>query len=519
MKLTPQFAAIASVLAMLSACGGDSSTPYTAPATPPVPPVSPPPPPPPAVYADAAPGNSASLWNKCEVSHAGPIQNQPGTQADEKGLIRAITAETYLWNAEVPALDATTYPTVVAYFDALKTPLLTAAGHPKDRFHFSYPSETWEAISNGIEFGYGVTWATPRNSVPRIWRAAMVEEGSPAALAGLRRGDQLVMIDGVDFINRGETGAVGAFNAALQPTREGEQHKLSVWRNGAQIEATVAAAKVTAASVLNTRVIDTPQGKTGYLTFNSHNGPAEKQLYDAVTLFKNAAVNDLVIDMRYNGGGLLTIASELAYMVAGPAVTDGKIFFKYNTNGRLSPGRPTTFIGKSTGQLATQVLPAGTALPHLDLKRVTVLAGAGTCSASEAVINGLRGVDVQVDLVGGQTCGKPYAFIPMANCGTTFFMVQYQGANQKGWGDYADGFAPTCAASDDLDHALGDSAEGLLAMALKLQAGQACPAPALASSAARLRQGGKAGAPEAPLVQQLQLRPPVKDIAIAEPRR
>ncbi len=506
MKLTPQFAAIASVLVLLSACGGDSGAPATQPA-PPTPPV-----PPPVVYAGASPGGSGELFNKCEVSHPGPIQNQPGTQADEKGFVRAITTETYLWNMEVPTVDPTTYPTVIDYFEALKTPLLSASGRPKDRFHFTYPSQTWDALSNGVEFGYGISWVTPRNFVPRIWRVAIVEDGSPAAAAGLRRGDELVMMDGVDFVNRNDRAAVDAFNAALTPTKDGEQHKLTFWRNGASVDATLTAAKISVASVQNTRVIDTPAGKTGYLTFNSHNGPAEKQLYDAITAFKSAAVNDLVIDMRYNGGGLLTIASELAYMVAGPATTDGKVFYKYSTNGRLSPGRPTPFLGKSSGQLATQILPLGIALLHLDLKRVTVLAGPGTCSASEAVINGLRGVDVQVDLIGGQTCGKPYAFVPLANCGTTFFLVQYQGVNNKGWGDYADGFAPTCAADDDMEHALGDPAEGLLATALKLQAGQACPALAQVQVQARLLQGGKAAA--ALQVLEMPLRPAVKEIAV-----
>ncbi|MFA9218894.1 MAG: S41 family peptidase, partial [Sphingomonadaceae bacterium] len=459
------------------------------------------------VYAGATPGGSDSLFNKCEVSHPGPIQNQPGTQADEKGFVRAITAETYLWNAEVPVVDPTTYPTVVAYFDALKTPLLTANGHPKDKFHFSYPSEVWDAMSSGVDVSYGISWATPRNRVPRIWRVALVEAGSPAALAGVQRGDQLLMLDGVDFINRNESATVAAFNAALTPAKAGEQHQLTLWRNGALQEVRLAAAKVSVESVQNARVLDSSAGKTGYLTFNAHNGPAEKQLYDAFTLFKNAAVKELVIDMRYNGGGLLTVASELAYMVAGPAATEGKTFFRYSTNGRLSPGRPTPFLGKSSGQYATQILPLGTVLPHLDLKRVTVLAGPGTCSASEAVVNGLRGIDVQVDLVGGQTCGKPYAFIPLANCGTTYFLVQYQGVNQKGWGDYADGFAPTCAAEDDFDHALGDPAEGLLATALRLQGGQSC-----AAAPALLRQGGKTlPLPSGP---QVEARPPVKEIAV-----
>jgi hypothetical protein len=99
-----------------------------------------------------------------------------------------------------------------------------------------------------------------------------------------------------------------------------------------------------------------------------------------------------------------------------------------------------------------------------------VLTTAGTCSASEAVINGLRGIDVEVNLIGGETCGKPYAFVPQPNCGTTYFAIQTQGVNNKGFGDYADGFQPTCKVDDDLDHALGDTSERLLAAALSYRA-------------------------------------------------
>ena len=91
-------------------------------------------------------------------------------------------------------------------------------------------------------------------------------------------------------------------------------------------------------------------------------------------------------------------------------------------------------------------LPDGQALPTLNLSRVYVLVGSGTCSASEAIVNGLRGVGVTVNLIGATTCGKPYGFYPTDNCDTTYFAIQFQGVNQLGQGDYADGFAPTCAA-------------------------------------------------------------------------
>jgi hypothetical protein len=114
-----------------------------------------------------------------------------------------------------------------------------------------------------------------------------------------------------------------------------------------------------------------------------------------------------------------------------------------------------------------------------------VLTTAGTCSASESVINSLRGVDVEVNLIGGQTCGKPYAFTPVPNCGTTYFSIEFQGVNQKGFGDYPDGIAPTCNVPDDLAHEQGDPAEGLLAAALSYRANNACPVSATAHARAQ----------------------------------
>jgi hypothetical protein len=122
-------------------------------------------------------------------------------------------------------------------------------------------------------------------------------------------------------------------------------------------------------------------------------------------------------------------------------------------------------------------------LPTLNLSRVYVLVGAGTCSASEAVVNGLRGVGVQVNLIGATTCGKPYGFYPQDNCGTTYFSIQFAGVNQLGQGDYADGMAPTCAATDDFSHALGDPSEGRLAAALSYRATGVC-APLMARAQA-----------------------------------
>ncbi|MGH8232438.1 MAG: S41 family peptidase, partial [Steroidobacteraceae bacterium] len=226
-----------------------------------------------------------------------------------------------------------------------------------------------------------------------------------------------------------------------------------------------------------------------------HIATAEGELIDAISQLSAAGVTDLVLDIRYNGGGYLDIASELAYMIAGPGPTAGQTFDLQAFNDQyptINPvtGQaltPTLFHSSSLGFSATPV--AGTSLPYLGLSRVYVLTGPGTCSASEAIINGLTGVNVQVIQIGSTTCGKPYGFYPQDNCGTTYFSIEFQGQNAAGFSDYPDGFTPQnsltltsavlpgCSVADDFSHALGDPAEGRLATALALRAGQTCPTP------------------------------------------
>jgi carboxyl-terminal processing protease len=121
-----------------------------------------------------------------------------------------------------------------------------------------------------------------------------------------------------------------------------------------------------------------------------------------------------------------------------------------------------------------------------------VLTSSSTCSASESIINSLRGVGVQVIEIGHTTCGKPYGFYPQDNCGTTYFSIEFQGVNDQGFGDYPDGFSPTnatgsvgvtipgCFVGDDFNHALGDRNEGRLAAAVGYLSGQGCPAVSVA---------------------------------------
>jgi hypothetical protein len=223
-------------------------------------------------------------------------------------------------------------------------------------------------------------------------------------------------------------------------------------------------------------------------------------LVNAFRQLSDAKINELVIDLRYNGGGYLDIASEVAYMIAGPGSTKGRTFEKtvfsdkYPTRDPVTgrPIEPVPFHDASQGFS----LPEGQALPSLNLPRVTVLTGANTCSASESIINGLLGVGVEVIQVGATTCGKPYGFRPQDNCGTTYFSIQFKGVNEKGFGDYADGFSPAnatgsigvqvpgCAVADDFSHALGDPKEARLEAALGFLVNRTCPVASAVPSAA-----------------------------------
>ncbi|HEX3475602.1 MAG TPA: S41 family peptidase [Kofleriaceae bacterium] len=415
-----------------------------------------------------------------------------GSVMDEKLWVRSWINDLYLWYREVPNVDITKAPTAVDYFDQEKTPATTPSGKPKDQFHFIYDTPFWEALSQGgTEASYGVQWALLRTSPPRSLTIAYVQPGSPAAMVDppLGRGAQVLTIDGVDVENGSDTTTL---NAGLSPANLDETHTFVVQDLVASSPRTVTltSTSVEIVPVQNAGTLPVPNDHVGYFLFTDHIATAEKALFDAFTQLSKAGVTDLILDMRYNGGGYLDIASELAYMIAGPSRTAGKTFERLQFNDKYPdtdpfsglPLEPEGFVNQSLGFVSSR-LAAGMPLPSLGLSRVFVLTTSETCSASESVMNSLAGVDVQVIQIGDTTCGKPYGFVPQDNCGTTFFAIQFQGVNNKGFGDYADGFVPGgvfqgCTTADDFTHALGDPAEGLIAAALQYRASSTCPARA-----------------------------------------
>ena len=423
--------------------------------------------------------STAALAGLCVEPRADPtFGDRQGTLTAEKAWVRSYIDETYLWYNEVPDISPAGYPTPENWFDVLKTAGRTASGRAKDRFHFWYDTPTWEALQQGSDSGYGFELAALSTTPPRKYYIAYSEPNSPAGMANIARGAQILTVDGADLVNGNN---IDTLNAGLFPAGAGEQHTFSLLDLGAQTPRTVTLTSevVSISPVQTISTLNTANGKVGYILFNDHNYPAEGELIAGINQLKAAGIQDLVLDLRYNGGGLLYIASQLAYMIAGPA-SNGKIFEKLTFSDKRSaetndPNNSYPFFNTSSGLDGTGTT-ADTPLPSLGFNRVFVLTSGGTASASESIINSLQGIGINVVRVGTTTYGKPYGFSPLDNCGFTYFSVEFKGTNNVGYGDYDDGFAPTCVVADDFTHALGDPAENRLATALSYRATGTCPA-------------------------------------------
>ena len=154
--------------------------------------------------------------------------------------------------------------------------------------------------------------------------------------------------------------------------------------------------------------------------------PSYAALDEAFAALKEAGATELVIDVRYNGGGLVDVATHLAGLVGGP-VTDGRVFGEFRHNDRNTRLNETLRFGN----------PPQT----LTLQRLFVITTRSSASASELIINGLR-PHIPVVVIGGTTFGKPVGQYGFSFCDKVLAPVSFSIVNADGQGDYFDGIAP-----------------------------------------------------------------------------
>jgi carboxyl-terminal processing protease len=419
----------------------------------------------------------------------------------QQDWLRGYMNDWYFWYALAPNPSPAGYATVSAYFDALiyrGGDLIagdpTGARWPSDRYSNFQTTESFNRFFGaGQTLGYGVAVAglevtipTPQPTQPLYVR--YIEPASPAALAanGPVRGDRVMSINGVAAAN-----VISANDfSALTPNAPGDQLTLAL-RNAAGVDRTVVltAAIFALTPVQNAQVLQSPNGrKIGYVLVKDMIDQANTPLANAFNTFRASNVQELVLDLRYNGGGLVSVGNNVASYAAG-AGGSGQTFARLLYNDKHSTNNQTYLFNN----------PAAWA----GFSKVYVLAGQRTCSASELVINGLSGIGVNVVAVGDTTCGKPVGFLPQGDScpgGNTYNVVNFESVNKLDQGRYFDGFAPTCKVPEDFSHPIGDTSDALLVAAAYHADTGACPAgtalreqPQARPGAPRLRYNGADG--------------------------
>src|SRR5262249_51445478 len=160
-------------------------------------------------------------------------------------------------------------------------------------------------------------------------RVLQVFPDSPASEAGMSRGDHITEINGrsvEDLVNSGEIG--GAFGASDPGV---EASMVFRPRDGEPRRVTVTKRLVTIPTVSLTRTFQIDGRTVGYLLFRNFVNPSYAALDDAFSALKEAGATELVVDLRYNGGGLVDVATHLASLVGG-VVTDGRVFAEFHHN-------------------------------------------------------------------------------------------------------------------------------------------------------------------------------------------
>jgi hypothetical protein len=402
---------------------------------------------------------------------------------DQQDWLATYFDDNYLWYRLSPKPSPFGFSTTEGYFDALLygggDPIPgdpNGARWPADRYSYFQSTESFNRFfGDGQTLSYGLAVAglevAAQPSAPLYVR--YVEPASPAAFAGIQRGERVMSLNGrpaADII------AADDFDA-LTPNAAGDFLTV-VLRNALGQDRTVqlTASVFSLTPVQSGQVVSSQNGRRiGYVFVKDMISQAGVPLAAVMADFRNQGIDELVLDLRYNGGGLVSMGGTVASYAAG-APASGQIYARLLYNDKQSGSNQDFLLGNPGAWNG--------------FSRVYVLAGPRTCSASEQVVNGLRGVGIDVVAIGDTTCGKPVGFLPRdSGCGITYSVVNFEGVNARNQGRYFDGLAPTagCDVAEDFSRPIGDLADPLLVAAAHHADNGSCPV-ALARQAPQSRR-------------------------------
>ncbi len=367
--------------------------------------------------------------------------------------VYGLMQEAYLWNEHVPSdVDPARYESPSDLVSELRYAEL-------DRWSRVSDLETTEALfEEGKVIGLGFRTRRVDDHV----ELAFVDPLSPAGVAGLRRGDRLA---GIGDLSAAQLDADDSWSDAFGPNEPGVTVALQMAAESPETTREVVVTKdwYPLVTVPYAQVQQHGGRPVGYLFFTTFVEPSVEELDRAFAEFAEAGVREVVLDLRYNGGGRVSTARHLMNLLVG-ATAPGQVAYRTEYAPALSDA-----------DTARELEAKDASLPALE--HVVFITTGSTASASELVINGVTPY-VAVSVVGSVSAGKPVGSAQWEFCDQVALPITFRLLNAQGRGDYFGGFALDCEAQDDLGFDLGDPQEAAMQAALARLDHAPCPAPA-----------------------------------------
>ena len=386
-----------------------------------------------------------ALWSCQEDEEiVAPVPDQttpvPSSSSELRDTTFRIMQEWYLWNEEMPDVDPEDYASADDLLQALKYRL--------DKWSYITEEEEYDDFFTRGEYeGYGFGWNQDEEGKLRV---TLVYQDSPFGRAGVGRGWIINRVNGqqttkdtnINSLIPEATNTFEFINAA-----------------GETVTETLTKSKININTVLHHEVIDVGNKKVGYLVFNSFLQTSADELKPVFEEFQQAGIDDLILDLRYNGGGRVSVAEYIAGNIIGQRGTD-RTFLQYAYNNNIQAAIDADLEAKEdiTTKFQTPDFP-------LDLDQLVVIASGRTASASELLINGLRPF-MDVLIVGENTHGKPVGSFAFRYGGYAISPISFKVINDNGEGEYFGGFPVDAAVADDITRSFGDPEEARLKEAL-----------------------------------------------------
>lgn len=394
---------------------------------------------------------TCAVFAACTTESGAPAPPQAGTDAcsidNQKQYVLERMRDVYFWYDDLPQ---TVDPDAFATPEALLAHLISF--QPLDNFSYIDSAEAdAEFFGEGRYRGYGFS---SRFEAADDLRFTRVFESSPADAAGFERGQRILMLNGRTIAEIDANEGTGALFSL--PSLEFTIRRL----DGSEFTATVDTDIVTIDPVPQYRIIGRPDGTSvGYLELDTFISTAESEFATIFAEFDNAGVTDVIIDLRYNGGGLV-ITTELLGDYLGGGVLPGTVFSRTLFN--------------DLNAASNRIEPFESIADSLNLSRLVVIATDRTASASELVTNAMF-PHADVSIVGSPTLGKPVGQLGLLFCDKILRPTAFETVNADDEGRYFDGLPADCAAPDDLAIAVGADSDPNLVAALALLDTGACP--------------------------------------------